>query len=205
MKKIYHIKVWETSALEEALPEEFSLALGEEGKVDELQGQNMIKMEIKRDILSNLLNKYPTPPNFQIAIAPKLNSEIFSAVSDTVIKRNKKFEYRQQLTGKVLSCLGAMLTDIIKGNLNSIKLIEGINDAAKMLCNMNHYDSLTRRHFILTSVQSCVKQTIADVPIDSCLFSENFSERLKIVKAAIERSGCSIKQPQPFKKQNIKN
>lgn len=190
------------------------MALGDEGKVEVKVGKdinpqiaerwtNIIKMGIKKENLNQILTKYPTPANFPLANAPKLNSEITAAVSENVIKRDKRFEYRQNLTGKVLSGLGVMLTDIMKGNLNSIKLIEGINDAAKILCNMSHYDSLARRHFVFSSVQSCVKQAASDTPIDTYLFGENFAERLKTVKA-LERSRSSLKHQTTFKKQSTK-
>lgn len=153
---------------------------------------NMIITGIKKETLTTLLKKYQTPGNFPMATAPKLNSEIVGAISENVLKRDKKFEYRQNLTGKVLSCLGAMLTEVMKGNINSIKLIESINDAGKILCNINHYDALTRRHFILTSLQNSVKQAVIDVPIGSHLFGENLGERLKTAKA-VERSSSQLK------------
>ncbi|KAI8420763.1 hypothetical protein MSG28_007977 [Choristoneura fumiferana] len=201
----------EIQATDESLPEEFLLALGEEGNISEKIGdsirqelvdrwENIMKTGIFKEKWTSLTEKYLTPSNFPKAIAPKLNSELVAALSETMIKRDKKFEYRQNLIGKILSCLGSLLTDIMKGNLNSLKLIEGINDSAKILCNMYYYDNIVRKHLALSSLPGSVKQAIASAPTDTYLLGENLSERLKAAKA-IERNGTLLQQSkQPAKK-----
>lgn len=198
--------------MEDILPEEFILALGDEGKITEEKGENIrqelvnrwnniLKQGIAKENWPKLINKYRTPGNFPMAIAPKLNPELVAALSENTLKRDKKFEYRQNLVGKVLSCMGSMLTEIMKGNLNSVKLIEGINDSAKILCNMNHYDNFVRRHFALSPLHNSVKKAVTNVTVDTYLFGENLGERLKSAKA-LERNGSLLQSnPVTTKKQ----
>lgn len=189
-----------------SLPEEFLLALGDEGNISEKIGdsirqelvdrwENIMKMGIFKEKWTALTDKYLTPVNFPRAIAPKLNAELTATLSENMIKRDKKFEYRQNLIGKVLSCLGSLLSDVMKGNLNSLKLIEGINDSAKILCNMHHYDTAVRKHLALSSLPIRIKQAIISAPSETHLLGENFAERLKAAKATLQQSKQIYKPP----------
>lgn len=139
-----------------------------------------------------LVRKYPTPNNFQSAVAPILNKEIAVVLSDLSINRDKRIIARQNMLGKLMSALGKSLTDILQGNINTKKLIEEINDAAKIAAEIYHTDNKSRKFFALSTVEKSVQDACKDTKTEKYLFGDNLSEQLKAMQA-VKRSAAQIK------------
>ncbi|KAJ8710238.1 hypothetical protein PYW07_009604 [Mythimna separata] len=138
------------------LPEEFLLALGKEGEEKEefgdpirpelaLRWTKIMSEGLGKDARDKLIEKYPIPSNFPNAVAPVMNAELLATLSEPSVKRDRRIVYRQNLVGNLMTCLGRSLTNILKGDINSKKLIEEINDAAKIASEIHHQDSSSRK------------------------------------------------------------
>ncbi|XP_026318541.1 uncharacterized protein LOC113229228 [Hyposmocoma kahamanoa] len=138
---------------------------------------------ITKEIRKELISKYPIPANCLHMDAPKLNLEIKAAVPETIAKRDKGIEAKQKQMATALSCLGEILTM----HLNSINkdndLLQKLIDISRILCDIQHADSVTRRNFILFSLKNDLKEHLVNTKVDNFLFGENLAETLKTAKA----------------------
>lgn len=131
-----------------------------------------------KDARDALIKKYPTPKNFPGAVAPILNPEVAASFSDTSLKRDKRIVFRQNMTGKVMTSLGRALTNIFKGDINTKSLIEQINDAAKMLAEIYHQDSSSRKFFTLPSTTKTIQEALKNTIPDEYLFGKDCMEKI---------------------------
>lgn len=199
------------------LPEEFLLALGKEGE-EKIEVGEALRPELAsrwtkimceglgKEAREAICNKYPTPNNFKNAIAPVMNPEIAASLSETTLKRDKRFVYQQKMVGKLMTCLGRSLTNILKGNINSKILIEEINDAAKIAADIYHDDSSSRKFFALAGASKNVKEAMKSAKTDELLFGKDCAEKIKSAQS-IEKTGAQIKatektQDKAFPKHN---
>ncbi|CAG5059793.1 unnamed protein product [Parnassius apollo] len=138
------------------------------------------------------MKKYPTPSNFSKAEAPKMNAEILASLSDLSLKRDKRIYNRQNITGKLMTCLGKSLTSLLKGNINSKVLIEEINDAAKLAAEIHHQDSASRKFFALSGANKVVQDAMKNSKTDEFLFGADSTEKIKTAQS-IKRTSSQIK------------
>lgn len=190
----------------EDLPEEFLLALGKEGE-EKLDVGDPIRPELalrwsrimcdglEKEAREAICNKYPTPNNFKNAIAPILNAEIAASLSEVTQKRDSKIINRQKMIGKLMTCLGKSLTNILKGNINSKILVEEINDAAKIAADVYHDDSSLRKSYALAGASKVVREAIKSTKTDEFLFGKDCAEKIKSAQT-IEKTGAQIKAPE---------
>ncbi|KAI8435386.1 hypothetical protein MSG28_003704 [Choristoneura fumiferana] len=176
----------------EQIPEEFLAALGNEGeeKVEEgepIQSElatrwmRIMAEGLTKEQIQTLIKKYPTPKNFPAAVAPILNKEIGATLSELSLNRDRRIINRQNMIAKILSCLGMTLTDILKGNINSKKLIEQISDAAKIAAEIHCNDSKSRKFFALSSATKIVQDACKETKTGKLLFGDGLSDQLKTV------------------------
>ncbi|KAI8432501.1 hypothetical protein MSG28_004882 [Choristoneura fumiferana] len=176
----------------EQIPEEFLAALGNEGeeKVEEgepIQSElatrwmRIMAEGLTKEQIQTLVKKYPTPKNFPAAVAPILNKEIGATLSELSLNRDRRIINRQNMIAKILSCLGMTLTDILKGNINSKKLIEQISDAAKIAAEIHCNDSKSRKFFALSSATKIVQDACKETKTGKLLFGDGLSDQLKTV------------------------
>ncbi|KAG6458995.1 hypothetical protein O3G_MSEX011152 [Manduca sexta] len=65
-------------------------------------------------------------------------------------------------------------------------------DAIRILCDLQHSDSNTRRNFILFALKKEMKEHLTKTIIDGFLFGEQLCETLKSAKA-VTKSGAELK------------
>lgn len=145
-----------------------------------------------KEAKESLVNKYPTPSNFPGAVAPVMNPEILASVSELTVKRDKRIIIRQNMTGKLMTCLGRSLTGLLKGDFSSKLLIEQINDAAKLAAEIHFQDSSSRRFFALSGSNQTVKEAVKDSKPDKFLFGLDCAEKIRAAQA-IKKSSFQIK------------
>ncbi|XP_073952038.1 uncharacterized protein isoform X2 [Choristoneura fumiferana] len=186
----------------EQIPEEFLAALGNEGeeKVEEgepIQSElatrwmRIMAEGLTKEQIQTLVKKYPTPKNFPAAVAPILNKEIGATLSELSLNRDRRIINRQNMIAKILSCLGMALTDILKGNINSKKLIEQISDAAKIAAEIHCNDSKSRKFFALSSATKIVQDACKETKTGKLLFGDGLSDQLKTVQS-VRRTAAQI-------------
>lgn len=188
---------------EDVIPTEFLLALGEEGAEKEevgdplqselaLRWTRILQNGLGKEAKDNIIKKYPTPSNFMQSIAPKLNPEIKTIMSEISLKRDARIRNRQNLIGKLLGCLGKSLTKILKGQINSKELIEEINDGAKIASEIFHEDSSSRKFFALAGANKDIREGVKNSKTDEFLFGSECAENIKSAQA-LKKTGDIIK------------
>lgn len=146
-----------------------------------------------------LFAKYLTPSNCTRVAAPILNAEIKAALPENMVKRDKALEMKQKQLATAISCLASVMTDQFTSTQINQGLLQKLMDTTRMLCDMQHTDSKTRRNFAIFSVKKEMKEHLASTKIDKYLFGDNLSEALKTAKA-VTKSGTDLK----FHQKNFK-
>ncbi|KAJ8926660.1 hypothetical protein NQ314_020963 [Rhamnusium bicolor] len=127
---------------------------------------------LNQEIRDNIIKKYPYPQNLTMVQPPKLNPEIKAAVTETSINRDRRLEKVQAQMGTSLSAL--------------------VNDAARLLADIYHEQSLSRQYVVSVNLDKNVRDLLHDASVDGWLFGDNLSERFKAAKA-IEKTGQELK------------
>lgn len=151
-----------------------------------------------KDARDKLTEKYPTPSNFPNAVAPIMNAELLATLSEPSVKRDRRIVNRQNLIGNLMTCLGRSLTNILKGDINSKKLIEEINDAAKIASEVHHQDSSSRKFFALSGASKVIQEAVKNTKIDSFLFGTDCAEKIKAAQS-IQRTSSQIAETRKTK------
>lgn len=182
--------------------------LGEDLSKEEKYGQevhgelaNRINFVVTRGLTKEsrkeLITKYLTPSNCAQIDAPKLNMEIKAAITEAVVKRDKGIEAKQRQMASAIACLSDVINTHIVSKTKNNDLLQKMMDINKILCDIQHADSVTRRNFILFSIKSGMNEHLKNTKIDSYLFGEDLPETLKSAKA-VNKSGAELK-PEPVK------
>ena len=143
--------------------------LGEDPKKGNLQGDNIhqalanrwidiIKKGLLQEVRKDLLQKYPQPKNLLDVKPPAINPEIKRTMTDAAIKKDKFQAASQQQVGACLSAIGVALSDCFKsGNKENTALVTYLGDAGRLLADIFHSISATRRAFITPNLNRIVK------------------------------------------------
>ncbi|XP_049871769.1 uncharacterized protein LOC126370787 [Pectinophora gossypiella] len=160
--------------------------------------QHIATEGLPREDRKKLIEKYPLPANCLHVGAPTINPEIKAALTDNIIKRDKGIESKQKEMASAITCL----TDIISIHLNSKdkdnQVLQKLMDIGRILCDIQHGDSITRRNFILFAVKNDMQEHLKSTKIDTSLFGQNLSDTLKSAKA-VNKSGADLKIPEANK------
>ncbi|KOB65265.1 Uncharacterized protein OBRU01_22989 [Operophtera brumata] len=146
-----------------------------------------------------LFAKYLIPSNCTRIAAPVLNAEIKAALPENMVKRDKGLEMKQKQLATAISCLASVMTELFTCRQVNQGLLQKLMDTNRMLCDMQHTDSMTRRNFAMFSVKREMKEHLTNTKIDKSLFGDNLSEALRTAKA-VSKSGTDLK----FHQRNFK-
>lgn len=147
---------------------------------------------LQKEVRKDLITKYPVPANCVQIDAPKINPEIKAALVDTAIKRDKGIETKQKQMTSAIACLSGIINTQINAIPKNNELLQKLMDICRILCDIQHADSITRRNFILFALKNDMKEHLKNTKIDSFLFGDNLAETLKSAKA-VNKSGVELK------------
>ncbi|XP_060802865.1 uncharacterized protein LOC132902317 [Amyelois transitella] len=153
---------------------------------------------LNKDTRIDLLKKFLVPANCENISAPKLNVEIKAAIPETATKRDKCIESRQKIIAAGITALGGVISRQLESKNKDNDLIKDLMDVARLLCDIQHAESETRRNFALYSVKKELKDQLSLTEIDKCLFGSDFAETLKTAKA-VSKSSTDLKRDFPKK------
>ncbi|KAH9627646.1 hypothetical protein HF086_009796 [Spodoptera exigua] len=139
-----------------------------------------------------LISKYLTPANCSQFDAPNLNLEIKAALLEPAVKRDKGIEAKQKQMASAISGLSVIINTLITSNTKDTETLQKLVDICRILCDIQHGDSITRRNFILFSLKNYIKNHLKSTRIDTFLFGENLSDILKTAKA-VNKTGTELK------------
>lgn len=155
---------------------------------------------LEKETKTELGKKYLLPENCQFLEPPKINPEIKAAVSDQVLKRDQALEMQQNYLGQATACIGKALNILVMNSKEKgcIEATTVISDAGRMLCDLFHKESMSRRHLLQFALNKHTKDIVANTKVGKHLFGENLAEELKAGKA-VNKTGVEIKynKPQP--------
>lgn len=154
--------------------------------------QHIVQEGLTKEVRKNLISKYPLPSNCTYIGAPKINLEIKAALADASIKRDKGIEAKQRQMSSAISCLSEVINAQLNLKERDNDLLQKLMDTTRILCDIQHSDSGTRKFFILSSLKREMKEHLTNTKIDSFLFGENLAETIKSAKA-VNKSGVELK------------
>lgn len=139
-----------------------------------------------------ILKKYLVPNNCTLIGAPLLNAEIKAALPEPTWRRDKGIEARQKQLAVAISCLSGIISTHIRAENKDESILKQLMDASRLICDIQHSDSMKRRHFALTSLKKDINEHLLQTKIDKYLFGANLSDTIKTAKT-VSKSGADIK------------
>lgn len=195
------------------LPTDIEGLLGSEGTPKVSNGIELHEslrqrwMAILQDGLSDevklsLTKKYDPPKNCSLLLPPKLNEEVAAAMNESGIKRDKRIADQQTVLAAAISAIGKVLNDMISSSESETQ-IETLSDSARLLCELYHTNTETRRSLILPGLNKDIKETMTQSPVSEYLFGDKLQDKVSACKA-IKKSAQDLKntpaQKPPIKK-----
>ncbi|CAH0727226.1 unnamed protein product, partial [Brenthis ino] len=168
----------------------------------------VLKKGLNKEQKDLLAKEYLVPSNCELLVPPVLNPEVKVALLEQFIKRDTSLMNRQKRFANALSALGQSIEIIISTNCEQglkQKVLKPVSDVCKILCDMHHDETKTRRKFVIASINTSLKDTLVNSEADKFLFGDNMSEKLKTAKT-VQRSAEALKVTQaPFSRANFSN
>lgn len=182
------------------------IALGKSIHKDVASRWNEILLKgLQKEVKEKLLEKYRVPSNCNLLIAPVLNPEAKAALPETLVKRDNSIMQKQKQLGVALSALAQAVDLLINQESSAQKILQPISDACRILCDNHYLETKTRRYFVVSSINTNLKETLSNTIRDGNLFGDNVTEKLKVAKT-IQKSGETLKNtPKPFNNRFNKN
>lgn len=161
---------------------------------------NILANGLDKSVKLELLGKYPAPSNLDVLVAPELNLEIKQVISPNSVKRDKYQVLAQSQLGCAITALGISIEKILKDNNEFGKiLLPNLSDVGKLLNDLHHNFSLSRRYLILPQVtDKTLKQVLVASKPDTKLFGADFNDSYKAAKE-LERNTKILKSVPPAK------
>ncbi|KAJ8723719.1 hypothetical protein PYW07_007699 [Mythimna separata] len=171
--------------------------------------QHIATQGLGRETLKELTERYLIPANSALIGAPILNAEIKAAVTETILKRDKGIEGRQNQLATAISGLARVLSKELEDKNKNKDRLKQLMDVCRILCNIQHAESATRRNFAIFSIKKDLKDHLTDTKIDKYLFGENLAETIRSARA-VTKSGTEMKtktqqKPKTFPQSNNLN
>ncbi|XP_031340928.1 uncharacterized protein LOC116169038 [Photinus pyralis] len=139
-----------------------------------------------------LLDDYLPPENCPLLRPPTVNPEVKLAVSDSVIRRDGRLVALQHHVAASMSAIGLVLTKLLSDTDKNRESIQKLSDASRLLANVHHLESVSRRELIALNLNKELKETLVNTPIGDLLFGTDLDGRLRAAKD-LEKSGQQLK------------
>ncbi|KAJ8977521.1 hypothetical protein NQ317_003028 [Molorchus minor] len=114
------------------------------------------------------------------------------AVADSVIRRDTRLVALQQQVAASMSALGMVVTTLLSDPEANRDHIQQLSDAGRLLANIHHLESVSRRELIALNLNKNLKDTLTNTPISDLLFGTDLDNRLR-AKKDLEKSGEQLK------------
>lgn len=186
---------------EEALPPEILEILGETPSTEKKYGKK-VKEELAvhwahtatkgltKEQRNEIIKLHLVPENAKVIDAPLLNPELKAAITEILHKKDKAIEQKQKQIASSIACISEALSCALKSK--DLILIKSLTDAGKLMCDLQHTESMLRRGYICSFIKKDIKEQLYHTQINEYLFGDKLAETLKAAKA-INRSGAELK------------
>ncbi|XP_043472730.1 uncharacterized protein LOC122505284 [Leptopilina heterotoma] len=179
--------------------------------------QKIMQIGLMKEARKDLAEKHPPAENCSMMEAPILNPELKNIIGSTGVKKDQFQVASQNQLGAAISALGSAITELLSiqqqknqsiSNDQLTTTISLLSDSGKLLTDLHHEISLTRRNFITSGRDPKLKIVAENAPVDRFLFGINFAEQFKaareVEKVSKELSQTTTKQirKKPFHHQS---
>lgn len=148
---------------------------------------------LKEEVTTELIKKYLPPENFKAIVPPLVNAEVKVAVQENILRRDSRLSKLQEKVSAVISALAHFTSDLAKkGGEENIKYMETTNDALRLLCDVFHHESISRKELLLLNLNKDLKETLKNTTISECLFGGELENTIETAKK-LEKSGEQLK------------
>ncbi|CAD6210520.1 GSCOCG00010912001-RA-CDS, partial [Cotesia congregata] len=153
---------------------------------------------LKKEVKDSLMEKYPRRGKLSFE-PPILNDKVAVNLKESALKRDKYFGATQKLAGSALAALAPAIESLAPlRDAESMKRLEQIWDAAKLLIEIHRFQTVARKACILPTLSKQWATALEKRVTDSYLFGEKLVDKVKEIKA-IGKVGEEMKSA-PVKK-----
>ncbi|XP_026320713.1 atrial natriuretic peptide receptor 1-like [Hyposmocoma kahamanoa] len=138
--------------------------------------------------------KLPTGDKFD-DFADKVKARAKDHYNYSFSDGEEAMESKQKQTSSTIFALDEAITRLFSQRTRDNTMLKLLMDAARIVCDCQYKESLTRRGFILSGVKKEMKEQMKDTKIDKFLFGKNLSETLKAAKAIQKTSSGTLSLP----------
>ncbi|XP_028162769.1 uncharacterized protein LOC114354545 [Ostrinia furnacalis] len=147
----------------------------------------LLKKGLLKENRDKLLKDYLIPENCPLLKSPTLNPEIMAAIPETGRFRDKKICSSQNQLGVGISAINRGLNTLLTSD-KKIEAIKCISDGCRLLSDLHHQQTETRKKFITPCLDKGFLQLIQVAERDDTLYGNNLSEKIKASKAITTQS-----------------
>lgn len=127
---------------------------------------------VNKDARKEFQVKYLTPENCKLIDPPALNLEVKAALSESLQKKDTAIQNKQKQLSAAISCIGQALRRAFSQDQKDAEMSKLLIDAGRIVCDVQHTESMMRRGFISSCIKKEVKDHLNDTQIDTFLFGE---------------------------------
>lgn len=151
---------------------------------------DILQNGLPKDKKEEILKKYTPAENCIMLQAPKLGPHVQSTMSSISLKKDAYQMLAQNQLGRGISALGLALSELLNSQSDKPedqKQITLLSDTGRILTDLFHTMSTSRRYFITSGFNPAEKAMAIENKIDEFLFGKDFSEKVKAFES-VERS-----------------
>lgn len=153
---------------------------------------------LKKEDSTSLLDRYELPFNLPELSPPQINPEIAAILSKFALTKDQSYVTAQSQLAKGICAIAESLNTLLETptmpQALHEKMISNLTDSSRILTNLFHRMSLTRRNLIFPLLNKGIKDQIENFPPTDLLFGSDLAEKIKSAKA-IESVGKDLKVP----------
>lgn len=156
---------------------------------------HIFKSGLESEKRKELLLKYPAPDNSRYFETPKLNPMVTQAINESVLKRDERLGNKQAQIGASLAAIGLVISQLLEkqeGGEDNKVIIGRLSDAGRLLSDLHHSESVTRKDLVSLNLNREWKDTLSQSVSDEWLFGGDLEDRLKNAKN-IQQSSNQLK------------
>lgn len=153
--------------------------------------QKIMQIGQSEEICKELIEKHPSAKNCNMRAFPWLNSEIKNIIGQTGVKKDQFQIASQNKLWAAISALAAAVSKLLISQQSGDQLemknqlisetLTFLSDSGKLLTDLYHEISLTRRNFITSGRDSKLKIVAENSSVDNFLCGDNFPKNGKRV------------------------
>ena len=124
-----------------------------------------------------LIEKYSPPVELK---TPEINEEILVTLHKRPLDKDKHIFTSQELLSSALTALGTTMSTLLVGNekSDSLKVINGLNDTAKILTELFYTETIKRRAQLMSWKSIPLRGVLAETKPDEFLFGKHLRDKI---------------------------